>query len=69
MLSATRNVETLQKQFQQLDNSIAESFARLKKDLAKQAAEIEDLKAIISKHEELIAELQNRKTSKPSDVL
>jgi DUF438 domain-containing protein len=58
MLSAKRDVEILQRRFQQLDNSISESFARLKKDLAKQAAEVESLKSIIKKHEDLIAELQ-----------
>jgi hypothetical protein len=64
MLPSKRNVEILQKRFQQLDNSIAESFARLKKDLAKQTAEIEALKTTIRKHEELIAEFQNRGNTK-----
>lgn len=59
MLAAKRDIEILQRQFQQLDSSISESFARLKQDLAKQAAEIEALKSIIRKHEELIAQLRN----------
>ena len=64
MVSANRAVRALQKQILQLDNSIAESFDRLKKDLAKQAAEIEALKSIIRKHEEVIAQFQNRQTPK-----
>jgi DNA-binding response OmpR family regulator len=64
MVSTNRAVRALQKQILQLDNSIAESFARLKKDLAKQAAEIEAIKSIIRKHEEVIVQFQNRQTPK-----
>jgi hypothetical protein len=64
MVSTNRAVRTLQKQILQLDNSIAESFARLKKDLAKQGTEVEALKSIIKKHEDFIAELQNREKPK-----
>ena len=66
MVSANRAVRALQKQILQLDNSIAESFDRLKKDLAKQAVEIEALKSIIRKHEEVIVQFQNRQT--PKDI-